>query len=1138
VIVANLLIDLLQKGVTLWAEGQDLFFEASEDTLTPSLREQVLTHKTEIVALLGERRKHLSVSYGQQRLWFLDQLEPGSATYNIFRALHLSGRLEAMALEQSLNTIVQRHETLHTTFITIEGHAVQVIVPVFRVTLPIVDLQTVSLVKREDQARQLAVEEAQRPFDLAQGPLLRMTLLRLGEEEHVLLLTMHHIVSDGWSMGILIREVATLYQAYLQGEPPQLPELPVQYADYAAWQREWLRGETLEQQLRYWQEHLRDVPAQLELPTDRRRPAVQSYRGAREPFELPGALVERLKRLSQREGGTLFMTLLAAFDVLLYRYTGQTDLVVGTPIAGRTQSEVEGLIGFFVNTLALRVDVGGNPTFRELLRRVREVALGGYTHQDLPFERLVEELGLERDLSRNPLFQVMFILQNVPMPSLELPGLALRILRLDPGIAQFDLMLDLWERSEGIEGCFEYSTDLFDSTIIARMAKQFQTLLESIADDPTQRLADLSLLTETERQQVLVTWNDTGTKHSQNSCLHDLFEEQVERTPDAVAVTFRDQHLTYRELNRRASQLACHLRRLGVKPEVRVGICVERSLEMAFGILGILKAGGTYVPLDPSHPEERLDLILQDTQITVLLTLQQFSERFFHHEMELICLDSDWGQVAQESVEGLKSDAMSANLAYIIYTSGSTGAPKGILTSHQAAADRSLALVERFRLDSTDRVLQFAPINFDVSVEELYPTWFVGATLVLADGRVLAPNWELTRLVEQVGLTVLNLPSSFWHEWVLELGSSGGRLPLSLRMVIVGSERVSPERLAEWQAMDTSHISWINAYGPTETTVSCVHYGPDNLENVKGRSQVPVGRPLPDTQLYLLDPHLQPVPILVPGEIYIGGRGLARGYLHRPELTAEKFIPNLFSDELGARLYKTGDLGRYLSDGDLEFLGRVDHQLKIRGFRIEPEEIEAVLSKHSDIREALVTVREDASGDMRLVAYIVPSWKTDGDEHEKELLKSLVAHLKRHLPDYMLPSAFVLLGSLPRTSTGKVNRLALPPPRKDGIGLDTSFVPPRTPTEKVLADIWTRVLRLENVSVHDDFFRLGGHSLLATRVVSQIREVFKIELPLRSMLETRTIAGLAIFIDTVQWAAHGPRANATISENDLEEGAL
>ena len=1138
--VKGVLADLLQRGVALWVKDGKVGYRAPEEVPTSFLRQTLSKHKAEIIATLDEGKRYLLPSFAQERLWFLAQLEPDDPSYIVPAAVRLVGSLDVQAFERSINEIVSRHEALRTTFENVNGLPVQVIAPSQVVQLPIVDLQRTPGAERWSLIQRMAKEEAWLPFDLARGPLLRIKLLRLAENEHVCLASLHHIISDGWSAGVFMRELALLYGAFCADRPSPLPALSLQYADFAQWQRQWLQGRVFEEQLAYWTRHLGGTLPLLVLPADHQPPAVRTWQGACHDLSLSTSLSEALRDLSKREGVTLFMTLLAAFATLLYRYTGQEDVIIGSPIANRNRVEIEGLIGFFLNTLVLRNDLSGDPRFLDLLASVRQVTLKAYEHQDLPFERLIRELQPERDLDSTPLFRVMLVLQT-PAPELELPGLTLQPLKFERGIAQTDLMLDLSDKPEGIEGILEYSADIFDAATIERMARHFHVLLEGIVDDPTRHLSELPLLTEAERHRMLVAWNEAGSECPGDKCLHDLFEEQAGRTPDAVAVVFQDQHLTYGALNERAGRLACYLCDLGVRPEVQVGIYVEPSLAMVVGILGILKAGGAYVPLDVSYPGERLALMLAETRVAVLLTQERLRERLRDQDATLICLDWDWEKVSRVSAKSVRSGARPDNLAYTIFTSGSTGEPKGILATHEAAASRCIALSKKFRLEPDDRVLQFAAISFDVSVEELYPTWIAGATLCLLADRMVAPNWELTRLVDDEKLTVLNLPSSFWHEWVLELGDSGGHVPRSLRTMVVGSERVSPERFANWRAMDTGHVGWINAYGPTETTVSCVHYGPGDVEGVKGRSEVPVGRPLDDTKVYLLDARLQPVPLLVPGEICISGLGLARGYLNRPALTAERFIPDPFGDEPGARLYRSGDLGRYLPDANVEFLGRADHQVKIRGFRVEPQEIETILGRHPNVRDAAVVVRADTSADTRLIACIVPNWqaerKTD-EERELELTQEIKSYLGRYVPGYMMPSAFVVLEAMPTTPTGKIDRLALSSLDHVEVEMVRDSIPPRTPTEHVLADIWTDVLELESIGVEDDFFRLGGHSLLAARVASRVREAFRIELPLRSVLETRTIASLAGYIDSVNWAARGPQRSVVATGDDLEEGEL
>ncbi|MGD0207573.1 MAG: amino acid adenylation domain-containing protein [Verrucomicrobiota bacterium] len=1101
-----------------------------------------------------------ALSFAQQRLWFFDQLEPGLPAYNIPAAVRLKGPLNLAALEQSLNEIVKRHESLRTTFGKVEGRPTQVIAPALTIKLPVVDLRKLPASERETEVRRWVTAEAQRPFDLSQGPLIRGTVLRLGDEEHVGLLTMHHIVSDGWSTGILVRELATLYVAFCAGGSSPLPALPIQYADFAHWQRQWLQGEVLETQIAHWKKQLAGAPAQIDLPTDHPRPAVQTFRGAHQSLVLPKHLQEGFKALSRQEGVTQFMTLLAAFKVLLYRYTSQDDLIVGTPIANRNRLETEGLIGFFVNALVLRTDLSGNPSFRELLRRVREVCLGAYGHQDLPFDRLVEELHVKRDLSRNPLFQVMFVLHHASLRTVELPGLTLSPVEGDSETAHFDLTLQLLDTEQGLTAAFVYNTDLFEAATIARMLGNFQTLLEAMVADPEQRVSDLPLLTETERQQLLVEWNDTKTDCPRDLCIHQLFEAQVERTPDAIAVVFeaeqfrdhastREAVLTYAQLNRRANQLAHHLRTLGVGPEVLVAICVERSLEMVIGLLGILKAGGAFVPLDPAYPKERLAFMLKDAQVPVLLTQERLVAGLPEQDTKVICLDSGWEIIARESGENPGSSTLPENLAYVIYTSGSTGQPKGVLVSHGAIAGHCRNAQRYYELDSRDVVLQFASLSFDVSLEEILPTLIVGARLVIMGTNVWPPA-EFHRRISEFGLTVLNLPTAYWQELAREWAGVPELVPnIQPRLFIVGGDTMLPEVLKLWQRTPVNSIRLLNAYGPTETTITATAFeiAPRPGENTTYQ-RVPIGRPLANRAIYILDQHGNPVPIGVHGHLHIGGAGLARGYLNRPELTAEKFIPDPFRAAPGARMYQTGDLARYRPDGNIEFLGRTDHQVKLRGFRIELGEIEAALGQHPAVREAVVLAREDAPGEKRLVAYVVAhdSRRSRREEaltetsevrgqrptEDQSLLTSaptgltageLRRFLQEKLPEYMVPAVFVLLEALPLMPNGKIDRRALPAPDRSRPELEKAFVAPRDDLELQLAHIWEEVLGVRPVGVRDNFFELGGHSLLAVRLFALIEKRLGKKLPLTAVFQGATVEHLAGVLR--QQATSGPQSS-------------
>ncbi len=1045
----------------------------------------------------------LPLSFAQQRLWFIDQLDPGNPVYNFPVAVRLKGSLNLSALAQSLNEIVRRHEALRTTFSTVDGQPIQVIASRLTIGLPIIDLRELSEVAREKEVQRLVVEEARRPFDLAKGPLLRASVLRLAEDEQVGLLTMHHIVSDGWSAGILIHEMATLYQSYSSESPSPLPELPIQYADFAYWQREWLQGAVLQRQLDYWKEQLDGAPPLLELPEDHPRPAVQTFRGGHQSLLLPKAVGNALSALSRDEATTLFMTLLAAFKVLLHCYTRQDDLVVGTPVANRNRLEIEGLIGFFVNALVLRTDLSGNPSFRELVRRVRKVCVDAYAHQDLPFERLVEELHIERDLSRNPLFQVMFVLQNVPMRAVELPGLSLNPVIAEGGTTHFDLTLHIVDSEQGLLATVAYNTDLFDADTITRMLGHFQTLLESIVKDPDQHLSDLSLLTDAERRQVLVGRSDILHDYVPGPGIAELFEAQVERTPDAIALVFEDQHLTYRELNARANCLAHSLRKLNVGPEVAVGVCLERSSEAVVSLLAVLKAGGVYLPLDPAYPKQRIEFMLHDANASVLLTEKRQIQKLPDNSARVICLDSDAESIRRESAENPTSSVEPENLAYIIYTSGSTGQPKGVLVSHGSIAEHCRDAEEYYELKPTDRVLQLASMSFDLSLEQILPTLIVGARLVVV--KELWRAEEFHSKAAELGLTVVDLPTGYWQELVQEWEAAPKPVLNSrYRLFLVGGDTMLPEVLLLWQRTALSSVRLINAYGPTEATITATAFEAASRGGANARlHRVPIGRPLANREIYILDGHCNPVPIGVPGELHIGGRSLARGYMNRPDLTADKFIPNPFSNLAGARMYKTGDLARHLPDGTIEYLGRTDHQVKIRGFRIELGEIEAALAQHTSVRQAIVSAHQDGRGEKRLVAYIV------GDPEHPLTADDLRNFLKNKVPEYMVPSVFMLLESLPTMPNGKVDRGALPKPDQTRPEMGKTYVAPRDDLERQLTGLWEEVLSVRPIGVTDNFFELGGHSLLAVRLFALIDKRMGKKLPLATLFRGATIEGLA-----------------------------
>ncbi|MFZ4655714.1 MAG: amino acid adenylation domain-containing protein [Caldilineaceae bacterium] len=1024
----TLLTELNQQGVKLWVDGEQLRVNAPRGALTPTLTDRLKAQKSELLTLLRQqqtapripaiqpvaRTAPLPLSFAQQRLWFLNRLGNGEA-YNMPARIALRGPLNQAAFAQSLTAIIRRHESLRTTFTTIEGEALQVIQDDFTFTLPLIDLTALPPTACEAAIAARAAQEALQPFDLERDPLVRAALLWLAENEHLLLLTLHHIAGDGWSMEVLSRELATLYPAFLQKQPASLPPLSIQYADFAQWQRQWLQGDVVAQQLAYWRQQLTGAPPLLELPTDRPRPPVQSFQGAKVAFTIPTALTQSLRRLSRQAEATLFMTLLAAFKVLLARYTGQPDIVVDTPIAGRNHTEIEPLIGFFVNTLVLRTDLTGAASFLDLLGRVRQVVEGAFAHQDAPFEQLVEALQPERNLAYNPLSQVSFALQNRAMTPTTVAGLQINPPSMEVQTVRADLELFLFESDQSLSGECVYSTALFDAATIERLLGHYQTLLTAIAQNPAQPLTELPLLTAAERHQLLIDWNATAAPYPADRCIHQLFAEQAARTPDAMALSVAGQEierlrgseiaradgqslnlsisqsLTYGELNDRANQLAHHLQALGVGPESLVGIGLSRSPAMVIALLGVLKAGGAYMPLDANYPAERLRFMLQDAQPAVLIADDALLAKVDQQPTScpIINLAQAWPAIAQQSTTNPSSAVEPENLAYVIYTSGSTGNPKGVMIPHRALVNHGTAMVREFGLTAQDRVLQFAAFSFDVAAEEIFPTWLAGAAVVLPPAQPLLAVADLLGLVTEQGISVLNLPASYWHEWVLQLDENP--VPAPVRLVVVGSEKVAGNRLASWQAhVGNRAIAWRNAYGLSETTITSTLYTPA-VGQTTFPDAVPIGRPLANTQLYILDSAGHPAPIGVPGELYIGGAGVARGYLNRPDLTDFRFVILDFGLNAGDaaqnpkskiqnhKSYKTGDRARYRADGNIEFFGRADSQVKIRGFRVEPSAIESVLSEQPQVAEAVVIDQTDASGNKSLVAYVVPYTGLTGD---------------------------------------------------------------------------------------------------------------------------------------------------------------
>jgi amino acid adenylation domain-containing protein len=1038
----------------------------------------------------GQKDVRAPLSFAQQRLWFLDQLVPNNPFYNISGAVRLEGRLNLEALERTINEIVRRHEALRTRFEIEAGEPAQVVDEWKHRRLEVADLTGLTGEEREEGIRRLTNKEARKGFDLKQGPLLRVKVLKLEEEGHVMLLTMHHIVSDGWSMGILSREVGALYRAYSAEEESPLTELPIQYGDFAVWQREWLKGEVLERELEYWRKQLSGMEA-LGLPTDHRRPAVQSYRGGSRTFVVENEVGDKLRELSRREGVTLFMTMLGGFDVLMSRYSGQEDVVVGTDIANRNRAEIEGLIGFFVNQLVLRVEMRARESFRELMKRVREVCLEAYAHQDLPFEKLVEELQPERELSRSPLFQVKLTLHNAPRAELELEGL--RVLSMGGGeaeAAKFDLTVAMTEDGNNLAGAVEYSRELFEEETIERLMNQYANVLRGIVEESERAICEVSLLSEAEREQIVVRWNETGMPYRSEHCIHELFAEQAELTPERMALIGEGRGVSYGELNRRANQLGSYLQGLGVGPEVVVGLCLERSVDAVVALLGVLKAGGAYLPLDPVYPLERVSYMLEEAGVGVVLTARGLEERLPAFGGQIVCLDMEWARISEESESDPESEVVSENLAYVIYTSGSTGRPKGVMVRHRGLCNLVAVQKDRLGLGAQSHVLQFAPLSFDASVWETFSTLSAGGVLYIHGQENLMPGGALERVLREDQITTVTLPPTVLM--VLEEEQS-----FDLQTVIAAGEACTAEIVKRW----ARGKRLLDAYGPTEATV-CASIG-ECEERSDGNPTI--GRPIANTRLYILDREMEPVPVGVIGELYIAGVGVARGYMGRAELTAERFIPNSLVDEVGGRLYQTGDVARYVLDGEIEFIGRSDAQIKLRGYRVELGEIEAVLNEHLSVRQGVVVASEDGRGGKLLIGYVV-----GGEGADATALKS---HLREKLPQYMAPEAIILLEEMPLTANGKIDRKRLASQKDWGRQPGQEYVDSRTPVEEIVVGIFKDVLEINRVGIEDNFFEIGGHSLLATQVISRVRNTFGVEIGVKSIFEWATVEGVASKIE-------------------------
>jgi len=1110
-------IDFIAKlnklDIKLRAEENRLRFDAPPGVLTNSLRVELASRKEEILSFLRQaaefkserianmdavrRDGPLPLSFAQERLWLLDKMIPGNAFYNLPVCWRLKGCLDKDVLAKSIFALVDRHETLRTVFRDKGGVPEQVIRPSVEIHIEEDDFaaQPSDNDGKNLRLQSLGDEECSKPFNLSDGPLLRVRLIRLEQNVHVLYITMHHIVSDGASLHILVRELSEIYNTLIKGADPVLPELPIQYCDYSHWQRNKLSGERLEASLEYWRNKLADLKT-LQLPLDKTRPPSPKFHGARESVLLSKKLSSELEILGRRERTTLFTTALTAFFILLHRYSCQDDITVGSPTANRNRHEVEDLIGFFVNMTPLRCDLSKNPTFTELLAQVRETALDALKHQDMPFEKLVEELQPQRDITRNPLFQVVFALQNETLPPLTFEGLETELISPRVRTARFDLECHIWKTPNGLKISFIYDTALFRAAAIRRMLTHFQTLLESISLNPESKISDLPLMDAVERNKLLTDWNSTASEYPRDKTIHELFEKQAEKYPDKTAAACGNRDISYAELNRRANKLARRLKRLGVGPDIKVGICIERSYEMIAGILGILKAGGAYLPLDPEYPADRLSFMLEDAAADILLTQKQFLRQLPKFSGSVICLD-DWNDIEKEDDANLPSEATPNNLAYVIYTSGSTGLPKGACIEHQSVV-RLVKNTNYVSLGPDEVFLQFAPISFDASTFELWGSLLNGAKLVVFPAGKHSLE-ELGREIKHRGITTLWLTAALFHKMVdFHIQSLNG-----VKQLLAGGETLSRPRVKR-AIKELPETRLINGYGPTENTTftTCCQLTDSHCIE----STVPIGTPISNTQVYILDRQLNPTPIGVRGELYIGGDGLARGYLNSPALTAERFIPNPLALKPGARLYKTGDMVRWLEEGTIEFFGRFDHQVKIRGFRIELGEIEAALRRNATVKDVVVVCREDSSNEKRLIAYITtkPGQKTSARE--------LRNFSKDKLPHYMVPSAFVCLDAFPLTHNGKVDRKALPVPEEESAS-EEAFVPPQSKTEEQLANVWKEVLNLNKIGMNDNFFDLGGHSLLVAQLHGRLSEELGRETPIIKLFEFPTIRDQAEYFD-------------------------
>lgn len=1074
----------------------------------PSAKERVEGMNQTVPLERISRTQSLPLTVEQYRLWFLSQLEPDSIHFNINLAFRVKGVLQSEILEKSLNEIVSRHDTLRTVFQTRGNEPEQIVLDKLWIPIQKVNLRRTQVEDRESQAITLMDEEIQKPFLLETGPLLSLSMYQLEDEDQFLLFKIHHIIADFVSLEKLIQELGFFYNSYAQGKMSTLPPLPIQFVDYAYWQQHNTKGNVYQKQLKYWKEKLGcDLPV-LRMPLDRPRPVAMTHNGERIRMKIPAEITTALKELSRKSGVTMFITMLAAYQTLLYRYTGQEDLCVGTSISSRNRPELQNLIGLFANTLVLRNNLEGDPTFADVLKRTRKVAFGAFAHKDIPYEKLIEELKTERNMSHNPFFQTMLTyLTAQDEEDQPFQGIAMETHDLKKKASALELSFTITEQNDELVCSMDFNTDLFNTETIHRLLKYFLNLLQACVDNPQQPISEIRLLSETEEQQLVEKWSGRNkVKQLPEASVHELFSQKATSTPDAIAVRFQDQQYTYRELDERSNQLANYLINKGLGPRKLVGICMERSLEMVVGLLGILKAGNAYVPIDPSYPQERKAFMVNNSEVEILLTLDSEVKSLSSEQCTVISINDEWELIAQESREASKLKVESEDLMYVIYTSGSTGKPKGVMVSHKGVVNHCFNIVDRFKLNHQDHVLQFTSISFDVAVQEIFPTLLTGATLVLWKDKYISEGREFLKWIGQEKISVLNTTTAYWSTLVADLKYERAILPSSLKLVIVGGEKVLPETYVTWKNVTDGKVRWINDYGLTETTITATMFEPD--AEWDPQKVVPIGTPLDNVEIYILDNNQRPLPIGVYGELYIGGIGVAKGYWGRPELTKERFVENCFSENSDDKLYKTGDQARFLSDGTIEFLGRLDDQVKIRGYRIEIGEIEAAIEQYGKISQSVVVPFKLANESTQLAAYVVLN-------DSAVRIDELRSFLKSRLPDYMVPSHYVVMDQIPLTVNGKVDEAALPKPELHAIK-SKEYVAPRTPTEQIAVSIWTDLLDYPDIGVMDNFFEVGGNSLLATQVVLQAATKFECNVPLRVLFEYPVLADWVAEIERIK----------------------